>query len=392
MEKVLLGDVLDVQRGASLSGEFYAELGVRIRLTLGNFDYPNGGFKKNTSKKDIYFNGPINSKFILKKGDLITPLTEQVAGLLGTTAFIPEDDLYIQSGNIGLVTTNENRLLRKYAYYLLNSSVIKKQLGAAAQQTKIRHTSPDAIKSCIAWIPNIDQQLRITNILGTIDKKIEICKKMIKILDQHLTELFDYKYLAYKDYKLVWNDKMNKFVPEGWQVFQLGELFSFVKGKIPTILQEIQDKICDSVYLTIDAVNGGKEMYCSSKNMPHSKGNVLMVMDGAASGDVYVGYDGVVGSTFCMLETKQQFVSNSFLYQILTRYSANYKKTNVGSTVPHANKDYIQTMLIALPTKIDSQFDFFRYKIIKLTKQIKKLQELRNYLLPLLMNGQVTVQ
>jgi len=392
MEKVLLGDVLDVQRGASLSGEFYAELGVRIRLTLGNFDYPNGGFKKNTSKKDIYFNGPINSKFILKKGDLITPLTEQVAGLLGTTAFIPEDDLYIQSGDIGLVTTNENRLLRKYAYYLLNSSVIKKQLGAAAQQTKIRHTSPDAIKSCIAWIPNIDQQLRITNILGTIDKKIEICKKMIKILDQHLTELFDYKYLAYKDYKLVWNDKMNKFVPEGWQVFQLGELFSFVKGKIPTILQEIQDKICDSVYLTIDAVNGGKEMYCSSKNMPHSKGNVLMVMDGAASGDVYVGYDGVVGSTFCMLETKQQFVSNSFLYQILTRYSANYKKTNVGSTVPHANKDYIQTMLIALPTKIDSQFDFFRYKIIKLTKQIKKLQELRNYLLPLLMNGQVTVQ
>ncbi len=383
---------MDVQRGASLSGEFYAELGVRIRLTLGNFDYPNGGFKKNTSKKDIYFNGPINSKFILKKGDLITPLTEQVAGLLGTTAFIPEDDLYIQSGDIGLVTTNENRLLRKYAYYLLNSSVIKKQLGAAAQQTKIRHTSPDAIKSCIAWIPNIDQQLRITNILGTIDKKIEICKKMIKILDQHLTELFDYKYLAYKDYKLVWNDKMNKFVPEGWQVFQLGELFSFVKGKIPTILQEIQDKICDSVYLTIDAVNGGKEMYCSSKNMPHSKGNVLMVMDGAASGDVYVGYDGVVGSTFCMLETKQQFVSNSFLYQILTRYSANYKKTNVGSTVPHANKDYIQTMLIALPTKIDSQFDFFRYKIIKLTKQIKKLQELRNYLLPLLMNGQVTVQ
>ena len=183
MEKVLLGDVLDVQRGASLSGEFYAELGVRIRLTLGNFDYPNGGFKKNTSKKDIYFNGPINSKFILKKGDLITPLTEQVAGLLGTTAFIPEDDLYIQSGDIGLVTTNENRLLRKYAYYLLNSSVIKKQLGAAAQQTKIRHTSPDAIKSCIAWIPNIDQQLRITNILGTNDKKIEICKKMIKILD-----------------------------------------------------------------------------------------------------------------------------------------------------------------------------------------------------------------
>ena len=168
MEKVLLGEVLDVQRGASLSGEFYSESGNRIRLTLGNFDYPSGGFKINTSKKDIYFTGHINPKFILKKGDLITPLTEQVAGLLGTTAFIPEDDVYIQSGDIGLVTTNENRLLKGYAYYLLNSSIIKRQLGASAQQTKIRHTSPDAIKSCVAWIPSLDQQLRITNIAQTI--------------------------------------------------------------------------------------------------------------------------------------------------------------------------------------------------------------------------------
>jgi len=311
--------------------------------------------------------------------------TRAPVGYVGISKFPMATNQGIKS-----IIVNQTIADAEYVYYLLLTQT--KNLELKASGSTFKELSTDSLKNYEIDLPSIDQQHSITNILGTIDKKIEICKKMIKILDQHLTELFDYKYLAYKDYKLVWNDKMNKFVPEGWQVFQLGELFSFVKGKIPTILQEIQDKICDSVYLTIDAVNGGKEMYCSSKNMPHSKGNVLMVMDGAASGDVYVGYDGVVGSTFCMLETKQQFVSNSFLYQILTRYSANYKKTNVGSTVPHANKDYIQTMLIALPTKIDSQFDFFRYKIIKLTKQIKKLQELRNYLLPLLMNGQVTVQ
>ena len=47
MRKIKLGDILDVKRGASLSGEFYAEEGDKIRLTLGNFNYPSGGFKEN---------------------------------------------------------------------------------------------------------------------------------------------------------------------------------------------------------------------------------------------------------------------------------------------------------------------------------------------------------
>ena len=193
----------------------------------------------------------------------------------------------------------------------------------------------------------------VTNILGTIDEKINKDKQIISLLDDYLANLIDYKYLAYKNEDLVWNDSINKFIPKDWQVYRLGDLFSFIKGKIPSRLSENSDKNCNSVYLTIDAVNSGQELYCSSANMPYCKGHILMVMDGAASGDVYVGFEGVVGSTFCMLESKRHFVSSNFLYQILQRYSSNYKKTNVGSTVPHANKDYILSMQIALPTEID---------------------------------------
>ena len=52
--KYKLGDLIDVTRGASLSGEYYAEEGEFIRLTLGNFNQNGGGFKENTSKSDIY--------------------------------------------------------------------------------------------------------------------------------------------------------------------------------------------------------------------------------------------------------------------------------------------------------------------------------------------------
>ena len=119
MERIKLGDVLDVKRGKSLSGNFYSCEGKYVRLTLGNFDYPNGGFKENTSKKDLFFTGYFEPKYLLNKDDLITPLTEQVPGLLGETARIPESNMYIQSGDIGLVVPNEKKLDRKFAYYFL---------------------------------------------------------------------------------------------------------------------------------------------------------------------------------------------------------------------------------------------------------------------------------
>ena len=55
LTKYKLGDLLEVTRGASLAGEYYASEGNLIRLTLGHFDYQNGGFKENTSKDNLYF-------------------------------------------------------------------------------------------------------------------------------------------------------------------------------------------------------------------------------------------------------------------------------------------------------------------------------------------------
>ena len=66
-----LGELLDVTRGASLSGEYYAKEGELIRLTLGHFDYVNGGFKENTSKDNLYFIGDVKEEFILNEGDII---------------------------------------------------------------------------------------------------------------------------------------------------------------------------------------------------------------------------------------------------------------------------------------------------------------------------------
>lgn len=178
MKKIKLGDVLDIKRGMSLSGEYYSTEGKYIRLTLGNFTYPESGWKENQQKNNIFFTGQVKPEMILKKGDIITPLTEQVRGLLGNTATIPLDNVYIQSGDIGVVIPDERFLNKRFAYYLISSKIIKKQLDATSQQTKIRHTSPNAIKECIAYLPDLKTQESISRIMDYILEKISLNNKI----------------------------------------------------------------------------------------------------------------------------------------------------------------------------------------------------------------------
>lgn len=174
MKKYKLGELIEVSRGASLSGDHYATEGQYIRLTCGNFDYKSNCFKENTSKDNLFYVGEFKEEFLMKEGDIITPLTEQAIGLLGSTALIPESNKYIQSQDVAKVNCKEALLDKNYAFYLLSSNLVKQQLSAGAQQTKIRHTSPDKIKNCSVWIPSLAKQKSIGSILSTLDRKIAL--------------------------------------------------------------------------------------------------------------------------------------------------------------------------------------------------------------------------
>ena len=94
------------------------------------------------------------------------------------SARIPESGKYIQSQDIAKIDCNESLLDKDFAFYLISSACVKQQLSAAAQQTKIRHTSPDKIKECTVWIPSLDIQKRIGRILTDIDNKIAINRQI----------------------------------------------------------------------------------------------------------------------------------------------------------------------------------------------------------------------
>lgn len=235
LAKYKLGELIDVRRGASLAGEYYATEGELMRLTLGHFDYQGGGFKDNTSKDDLYFTGFVKPEFILNEGDIITPLTEQTPGLLGSTAMIPESGKYIQSQDVALITPDETKLDRNFCYYLLPSKIVKQQLAAGAQQTKIRHTTPDRIKDLTVFIPDLSNQKAIGQLLRDIDRKIALNREINRNLEAMARQLYDYWFLQFdfpdengKSYKssggkMVFNESLGFDIPLDWDVKRLDD-------------------------------------------------------------------------------------------------------------------------------------------------------------------------
>lgn len=242
MKKYRLGELMKVTRGMSLGGEFYSTQGELMRLTLGNFDYKNNCFKDDKSKDNLFFTGTVKPEFILKKGDIITPLNEQAIGLLGSTARIPCSGKYIQSQDVALIKCNEN-LNPDFAFYLIPSKFVRNQLSAAAQQTKIRHTSPDKIKNCTVWIPEYSAQKKIGSFLSSLDEKIALNRRINARLEQMAKRLYDYWFVQFdfpnsdgKPYKssggkMVYNAELKREIPEGWEVKSFSNFFELGNGK-----------------------------------------------------------------------------------------------------------------------------------------------------------------
>ncbi len=417
MIKCKLGELLEVKRGASLSGQYYATDGEFIRLTLGNFNYPNGGFKENITKEDIFFIGEVKPEFILNKGDIITPLTEQVAGLLGETARIPESNKYIQSGDIGLVIPDETKLNKQFAYYLVSSPIVKKQLGAAAQQTKIRHTSPDKIKDCEVWIPDLKYQEKAGQILDNINNKIANNNKIITELESMAKTIYDYWFLQYgfpneegKPYKssggkMVYNEELNKEIPEGWTCKKIGDIEgNIVTGKTPSTKDE-KNFGGTIPFITIDDIRQG--LYISNTIRTLSeKGANLQVKKYIPEDSICVtciATVGLVGITTQESQTNQQINSivcenKNNLYYLVNAIKDHFKYSSgakTGNVFDNMNKEDFSSIKVVHPT--ENVLKMYKDKMQPLYDNIKsnilenqELTKLRDYLLPLLMNGQVS--
>lgn len=337
------------------------------------------------------------SKF--RQGDTlfarITPCLEN--GKIAQVNILDNGEVAFGSTELLVFRAREGISLPDYVYHLskwdyVRQLAVKSMTGTSGRQ-RVQNSVFDEI---MIDLPSIEGQQRIVGILNAFDQKIELNNKIIANLEAQAKAIFKSWFIDFEPFQDgEFIESELGLIPEGWEINKLGDLFRFVKGK--KVKEESQGD-CLVHYLVKGVVDGTVEpKFVSSDNaILIDSLDPFMLMDGANSGNIYYGFKGALGSTFSLLEVKTEEL-REIIYWFLKLNEVIIKNQNTGSAIPHANKDFINSMLIVLPSdekavlKAVNMLRTCRKKTFTLKEQNRTLAQIRDTLLPKLMSGEIDV-
>ena len=205
--------------------------------------------------------------------------------------------------------------------------------------------------------------------------------------------------------KIVLNEKLKREIPQGWLVKPIGEIEkNIITGKTPSCSEE-DNFGGDIPFVTIDDIRGNLFVFKSQRTLSEKGANSQekkYLPIGSLSVSC-IGTIGVMGFIAKLSQTNQQINSivfeneynTEFLYFTLKLYFEN-AKAKTGNVFANMNKDEFASIKVAYPPKqilqafhdkVASIFDSIKNNI----DEINAFTRQRDELLPLLMNGQVSI-
>ena len=312
---------------------------------------------------------------------------------------------------------NEDLIDYQYCYYLLASDYLTNYLCGINSNTSGSHKriNPDILLSVDVALPTLNEQKRIGSMLANLDRKIEINRAINHNLEAIAKQLYDYWFVQFdfpntegKPYKssggkMVWNEKLKREIPEEWHCGNLFEIATFTNG---LACQKFRPKDGEVPLPVIkiremhDGISSDTEEV--SPNIPESvkvyNGDVLFSW--SASLEVILWACGLGGLNQHIFKvTSANDFPKSFYYFQLLNYVDVFKKMAEArkTTMGHITQDHLQQSTIAIPDnkdivdKFEKRISPIFAQMVKLQEEIQQLSKQRDELLPLLMNGQASL-
>ena len=262
---------------------------------------------------------------------------------------------------------------------------------------------------------SIAEQKKLAKTIRTIDGKTAINRSINQNLEAMAKQFYDYWFVQFdfpneegKPYKssggkMVWNEKLKRNIPVGWHCGNLFEIAVFTNGlacqkfrpkddeeSLPVIkIREMHDGISDDTEEVTSNIPESVKVY---------NGDVLFSW--SASLEVMLWAYGLGGLNQHIFKvTSANDFPKSFYYFQLLDYIDVFKKVAEArkTTMGHITQDHLQQSTIAIPDNKDIAVRFEELispifeQVVKLHEEISYLIKQRDELLPLLMNGQVSV-
>lgn len=341
----------------------------------------------------------VSNDFFLKEDDIVFVRSNGNKTLVGRTMLIKDiQEEITYSGFCIRFRVNCKDVYPEYLFYALRSPYCRKQYSYS-QQTNITNLSQGILGNVIVKLPSLSEQKRIARILSNIDKKIMNNLKINDNLEQQLQILFDYWFKQFdfpnennEPYKcsggkMYWDSVYKRNIPIGWEILKFDDLVA-TPPKTPSIMAPDYKNI--GLYPIIDQASS----YITGRT-----DDIFYVYpnedDCVVFGDVtkvfkYINFPFAKGTDGTKIIRS---INNRIPALILYYLIKDAKLPNKGFARYYS---LLREIYVLVPSSDVSE------KFIVATKPIVskiranleenyKLQNTRDWLLPMLMNGQATI-
>ena len=368
-------------------------------------------------------------RFSLKEGYVAFTKDSETRDDIGIPAYIADDlDNTVLGYHCALVKPNADILSGKYLNAFLHSDYIKKYFELNATGSGMRYTlSTETLNNIPILAPSLEMQEFIGNIFSDIDRMICLNRQINDNLEAMAKQLYDYWFVQFdfpneegKPYKssggtMVWNEKLKREIPKGWEVKHLGDIIETNRG-ISYNTSSISGGGVPMINLASFNVNGTyKDAGIKTYNGSYTKEKVLKPFDLVLCNTQQTAIDfskDIIGKAFLVPDVFEGDIVSS--HHINTIKTEDYYKAYIAylSNTSHFHKyaagccsgtnilgldfnSFSQYKMEIPPVYLLEEFQKIIIDIVKresvIIKENKTLTKLRDELLPLLMNGQATV-
>lgn len=377
-------------------------------LTKNGFDFTSTSFISE-NKDNAMGNGKVQTD------DLVMNTRGTLGNIGHYTKQVPFKHIRINSGM--LIIRGGEEYTQNFLYVFFRSKLFFAQVENIMSGS-VQKQLPVWIFNFIK-VPKLDipTQEKIASVIAALDKKIELNNKINAELEEMAKTLYNYRFVQFdfpnkngKPYKssggeMVWSDELKREIPKGWEVKRVDQIESnIITGKTPST--KVSENFNGEIpFICIGDVRGDMHIVKTEATLS-KKGAETQKNKYISEGSICVtciASPGLVGFATEESQTNQQlnsivcekFENRHYLYFYLQDYF-KYAKAKSGNTFANMNKEDFSSIKTIKPNdEILLKFaDIIQPSIDKIltnTKENQKLAELRDWLLPMLMNGQVTV-
>jgi|Laugresbdmm110sn_1035088.scaffolds.fasta_scaffold03183_3 type I restriction enzyme S subunit len=309
--------------------------------------------------------------------------------------------------NTALYITDFKGNDEKYIYYLLNCigriHTSDKSAVPGVNRNELHEMS-------VPVILDLFSQQKISTVLSLLDAKIDCNNRINTELASLAKLLYDYWFIQFdfpdsngKPYKssggkMIFNAALKRDIPEGWQDKQLGQIANITMGTSP--VGESLNGTGEGVEFFQGSTDFGwrfptVRQFTTTPVRMAKQGDVLLSVR-APVGDLNLAHiNCCIGRGLAALNSKDGF--DGFLFYVMQYFKTIFDRRNSeGTTFGAITKDDLHSLVLAYPPskllqKYDDVVSVHNSMISSRSREIELLTKLRDWLLPLLMNGQVTV-